>query len=105
MSGKKEFFAGVVFGAMLSLPSFATPETPFSASARAAVLQTLATELITNYIDPAVAKRVGNAIAKKNAQGGYASAASAQAFSAALAKDLRELRAICISTSSLMNGY
>ncbi|SHH45141.1 S41 family peptidase [Massilia sp. CF038] len=91
MSGKKEFFAGVVLGAMLSLPVFATPETPLSASARAAVLQTLATELITNYIDPAVAKRVGNAIAKKNAQGGYASAASAQAFSAALAKDLRDL--------------
>jgi C-terminal processing protease CtpA/Prc len=43
-----------------------------------------------NYIEPAVAERVGSAIVRKNGEGGYVSAASAQAFSVALAKDLRE---------------
>jgi C-terminal processing protease CtpA/Prc len=37
-----------------------------------------------------VAERVGSAIARKNAEGGYASAAGAQAFSEALAQDLRD---------------
>ncbi|HEY0065358.1 MAG TPA: S41 family peptidase [Telluria sp.] len=91
MSGKTKFVAGVVFGIVLSVSAFAAADAPLNASARAAILQTLTKEMNANYIEPAVAKRVGIAIAKKNAAGGYASATSAQAFSAALAKDLREL--------------
>jgi hypothetical protein len=90
MSGNKKVVAGVVLGILLSVPAFAA-DTPLNASARAAIVQTLTKEMNANYIEPAVAKRVGSAIAKKNAAGGYASAASAQAFSAALKKDLREL--------------
>jgi hypothetical protein len=91
MSGKKPFVAGVVLGILLSVPAFAAADTPLNASARATIVQTLTKEVNANYIEPAVAKRVGSAIARKNAAGGYASAASAQAFSAALKKDLREL--------------
>jgi hypothetical protein len=90
MPGKKKFFAGVVLSTLLSFPAFATEDTPLNASDRAAILQTLTAKLNANYIEPAVAERVGSAIARKNAEGGYASAASAQAFTAALAKDLRE---------------
>jgi hypothetical protein len=90
MPGQKKFVAGVVLGTLLSLSGFAAADTPLNASARAAIVQTLATEMNANYIEPAVAKRVGSAIVRKNAEGGYASAVSAQAFSAALAKDLRE---------------
>jgi hypothetical protein len=61
-----------------------------TASDRAAIVQALARGMNANYIEPAVAKRAGSAIARKNAEGGYASAVSAQAFSEALAKDLRE---------------
>jgi hypothetical protein len=91
MSAKKKFVAGVVLGTLLSFPAFAAADTPLNASARAAIVKTLATEMNANYIEPAVAKRVGSAIAKKNANGGYASATGAQAFSTALKKDLREL--------------
>jgi hypothetical protein len=90
MSGKKKFLAGVVLGTLLSFPAFAAEDTPLNASDRAAILQTLAAKLNANYIEPAVGERVGSAIARKNAEGGYASADSAQAFSAALSKDLRE---------------
>lgn len=90
MSDKKKFVAGVMVSILLSVPAFAAEAPPLNASARAAIVQKLATEMNTNYIEPAVAKRVGSAIAKKNAEGGYASATSAQAFSAALATDLRE---------------
>jgi hypothetical protein len=90
MSGKKKFVAGVVLGTMLSFPAFAAADTPLNASGRAAILQTLAVNMNANYIEPAVAKRVGSAITRKNAEGGYASATSAEAFSAALAQDLRE---------------
>jgi len=93
MSGRKKFVAGAVLGTLLSfpasLPAFAAADMPLNASARAAVVQALATEMNANYIELAVAKRVGRAIARKNAEGGYASAAGAQAFSAALTKDLR----------------
>lgn len=91
MSTKKKFVAGVVLGTLLSFPAFAAADAPLSASARAAIVKKLATDMNVNYIDPAVAKRVGSAIARKNADGGYAAAPSAQAFSAALTKDLREL--------------
>ena len=89
MSTKKKYVAAVVLGILLSVPAFAAADTPLSTSARAAIVKSLVAEMNANYIEPAVAKRVGSAIARKNAEGGYASAASAQAFSAALAKDLR----------------
>ncbi len=89
MSGKKKVVAGVVLGILLSCSVFAAPDTALSASDRAAIVQKLAAELNANYIDPAVAERVGTAIARKHADGGYASAASAEAFSDALANDLR----------------
>jgi hypothetical protein len=91
MSEKKRFVAGAVLGMLLSAAAFAADDAPLNASARAAIVKTLATEMNANYIEPAVGKRVGAAIARKNAAGGYASATSAQAFSAALSKDLREL--------------
>lgn len=89
MSGRKKFVAGVVLGSLLSLPAFAAADTALSASDRATIVQTLAAKMNAAYIEPAVAERVGRAIARKNADGGYAAATSAQAFSAALAKDLR----------------
>ena len=91
MSGKKKFVAGVVLGTLLSFPAFAAEDSPLNASDRAAIVQTLAAKVNANYIEPAVAKRVGSAIVRKNAEGGYASAASTQAFSAALVTDLRTL--------------
>jgi hypothetical protein len=90
MSGKKKFVAGVVLGTLLSFPAFAAENSALSASDRAAIVQTLVAKLKANYITPAVADRVANAIARKNAEGGYASAAGAQAFSEALATDLRK---------------
>jgi C-terminal processing protease CtpA/Prc len=74
---------------LLSFPTFAA-DTPLNASDRDAIVQTLITKMNANYIDPAVAERVSHAIVGKNAKGGYASTASAQALSEALAKDLRE---------------
>ncbi|MCC7596315.1 S41 family peptidase [Janthinobacterium sp. FW305-129] len=91
MSGRKKFVAAAVLGTLLSLHAFAAEDTPLNASARAAIVQTLVTKMNANYIEPAVAERVGSAIARKNAEGGYASAANVKAFSAALAQDLREL--------------
>jgi len=91
MSSKKKIVVGAVLSALLSFPAFAVADTPLSASDRAATVQTLAAKLNANYITPAVADKVGKAIARKNAEGGYASAATAQAFSELLAKDLREL--------------
>lgn len=86
---EKKVGAGVVLGMLLSVSAFAAADTPLNASARTAIVQQLTREMNANYIEPAVAKRVGSAIARKNADGGYASSSSAQAFSAALAKDLR----------------
>ncbi len=90
MSGKKKLVAGVVLSTLLSYPAFAAKDTALSASDRAAALQTLAAQLKENYITPAVAERVGKAITRKNADGGYASTVSRQGFIAALSKDLRE---------------
>ena len=78
-------------GALLSFPAFAAQDTALNEQSRTAIVQTLVTKLTANYIDPAVAERAANAIASKNAAGGYAAATSVNAFSAALAKDLREL--------------
>jgi hypothetical protein len=91
MPSKKKLVAGLVLSTLLSLPVFAAADTPLSASDRAAAVKTLVAKLNANYIAPAVAEKVGKAIARKNADGGYASAATAQAFSEALAKDLRAL--------------
>ncbi|OEZ58504.1 S41 family peptidase [Duganella sp. HH105] len=90
MSGKKKFVAGVVLSILLSVPAFAAEDAPLNASSRAVIVQTLVAKMNAIYIEPAVAERVGRAIARKNTEGGYASATSAQAFSAALEKDLRE---------------
>jgi hypothetical protein len=89
MSGKQKFVAGVVLGSVLSFPAFAETGTALNASDRAAILQTLTTKMKANYIEPAVAERTASSILRKDAAGGYASAASAQAFSEALATDLR----------------
>jgi len=94
MSGKKKFVAGVLLGSALlwcfaSFPALATPDTPLNASDRSAIVQTLAAKMNANYIEPAVAERVGRTIVRKDAEGGYASVTSTQAFSDALATDMR----------------
>ena len=91
MAGRKKLVAAVVLATLLSLPALAAEGTALDASARAAIVQTLVAKINANYIEPALAERVGSAIAKKHADGGYKDAASAKAFSVALAKDLREL--------------
>lgn len=91
MLGRKKFVAAVVWGALLSLHASAAPDAALNASGRTAIVQTLVAKMNANYIEPAVAERVGIAIARKNADGGYANAASAQTFSAVLAQDLRQL--------------
>lgn len=94
MSDKRQVFARIVLSMLLlqsSAQALAAADRPLSGADRAEVVQTLAAKLKANYIDPPVAERVGQAIARKNAEGGYASAASAQAFSAALSQDLRDL--------------
>lgn len=91
MSLRKLFVATAVAGALLSFSAVAAEDTVLNTTDRAAVVQTLVTKINVNYIEPAVAERVGTAIGRKNAEGGYASATSAKAFSTALAKDLREL--------------
>lgn len=90
MLGSKKLVASVVLGALLSLPAFAAEDTALTAADRAAIVQTLAAKINANYIEPTKAERISSAIIRKNAEGGYASAASATAFSAALKKDLRE---------------
>lgn len=91
MSGKKKIVASVVLGALLSMSALAADDKPLNAPARTEVVQSLAAKLKANYIEPAVAERVAAAIARKNAAGGYATAATAPALSTALANDLREL--------------
>lgn len=91
MSVKKKFVAGAVLSMLLSFSAFAAEDSPLNASDRTAIVQTLAAKMHANYIEPAMADRVGKAIARKNAEGGYASGASVQAFSAMLATDLRNL--------------
>ena len=66
MSSKKKLAVGVVLSTLLSIPAFAAADTPLSASDRAATVQTLAAKLNANYITPAVAEKVGKAIARKN---------------------------------------
>ncbi|GAB2839214.1 S41 family peptidase [Pseudoduganella ginsengisoli] len=91
MLGKKKIVAGAVLSMLLPLSAFAAEDAPLNASDRAAIVQTLVEKINANYIEPAVAERVGRAIASKHAKGGYASATSAKALSEALATDLREI--------------
>jgi hypothetical protein len=70
MLGRKKFVAGVVLSMLLSFPAFAADDAPLNASDRAAIVQTLVAKMNANYIEPAVAERVGRAIASKNAKGG-----------------------------------
>ena len=91
MLGSKKLVSAVVLGALWSLSALAAQDTALSASDRAAIVQTLAAKMNANYIDSTRAAQVGSAIIRKNAEGGYAAAAGATAFSAALNKDLREL--------------
>lgn len=83
--------ASVIASVLLSIPSFAVANAPLNAADRMAILQALAAEMNANYVTPAVAKRVGSALVSKNSAGGYGSATSMEAFTAALTKDLREL--------------
>ena len=90
MSGREIFIACMLVGASMSSSTAAEHKASLSASDRAVILQTLAAKMNANYIEPTIAERAGKAIAMKNAEGGYASATTAQAFSEVLAKDLRE---------------
>ncbi|NYE63221.1 hypothetical protein FHW58_004449 [Duganella sp. 1224] len=90
MVGRRKFVAGMVLSMLSSYPACAAESAAFNAAARAEVVHALVGKMNANYIDPALAERVGGAIAQKNAAGGYANADSAKAFSTALAKDLRE---------------
>ena len=87
----KKLVAGAVLSMLLSSSALAADDAPLNASERAAIVQTLVAKMNANYIEPAVAERVGRAIANKNAKGGYASAVGTNSLSEALAKDLREL--------------
>jgi hypothetical protein len=91
MAVRNYAIAALIAGSLLSHPALAAPDAPLSHAARQEVVQTLAAKLKANYVLPDVAQRVAATIVKKNADGGYATATSAQAFSAALSQDLREL--------------
>ncbi|HEY0585516.1 MAG TPA: S41 family peptidase [Pseudoduganella sp.] len=90
MLGRKKLVSGLMLSVLLSIPAFAVEVAALNESDRAAIMQALKAKISANYIEPAVAERVVLAIESKHAEGGYASAASAQALSEALAKDLRE---------------
>lgn len=90
MPGKTKSVASFVIGALLSVSAIAAHGATLNASDRAAIVGTLTAKLKANYVDPAVAERAANTIARKNAEGGYDSATSAEAFGAALTEDLRE---------------
>lgn len=105
MSVRTKFVASVVLSMLLSLPAFAAQDTQLGAADRAAIVQTLVTKMNANYIEPAVAERVGRAIAEKNASGGYTAATSVQAFSDALAKDLRELSSDKHFSATFYEGF
>ncbi len=95
----------VLLGTLLSFSTLAADDTALNASSRTAIVQTLVTKMNANYIEPAVAERVGVAIAKKDAAGGYANAANTQAFSDALAQDLREFSGDLHFGTTLAAGF
>lgn len=59
------------------------------AATRTAVIASLADQLHANYVFPQVAEQVSAALVAKDAKGGYATSADAEAFAVALSKDLR----------------
>jgi hypothetical protein len=69
----------------------APPETakPIDDGERRAIVAELDRQLQANYIFPDVAKRVGAALRKKEAAGGYATSTDTTAFAEALTADLR----------------
>jgi len=105
MLGSKKFVAGAVLCVLLSPSAFAAEDTALSASDRAAIVQTLAAKINANYIEPTQAERVGSAIVRKNAEGGYVAAAGAKAFSAALQQDLREFSGDLHFSASRYEGF
>jgi hypothetical protein len=66
------------------------PAQPVDAAMRDAVIAGLATQLEKNYVFPEVAASLTQALAKKAAAGGYASASDSDSFARALSQDLRE---------------
>jgi hypothetical protein len=90
MSRREIFIACMLVGASMSSSAAAEHKASLSASDRAVILQTLVAKMNANYIEPTIAERAGKAITMKNAEGGYASATTAQVFSEVLAKDLRK---------------
>jgi hypothetical protein len=91
MSGYKTLFAGAVLGSLLSCSVFAAEDSALTALERTAIVRTLAEKMNANYIEPPVAERVGRALVRKDAAGGYGAAGNVKDFSAALAADLRDI--------------
>jgi len=88
---RKNAIVALVTGSLLSFSALAAPDAPLGSTARQEIVQQLAAKVKGNYVLPDVAERVAAAIVRKNADGGYATAVTAQAFGDALSKDLREL--------------
>ena len=64
---------------------------PADAATRKAVIAELSSQLKANYVFPVVADKLADALAAKEASGGYALAKDSEAFADALSKDLRAL--------------
>lgn len=79
-----------MLGILLSFPAFAAEAPPLKGGRSHDDRADAGAEIEREDIEPAVADRVASTIARKNAEGAYASAAGAQAFSSEL--DLRESR-------------
>lgn len=89
MPARMKLLISVMLSTLSSFSACAATDMPLSAADRAAVVQKVTADIKANYVDPALANRIASAIAKRQVGGAYASATGAQAFSAALAKDLR----------------
>lgn len=66
-------------------------KVPVDAATRKAVIAELSSQLKANYVFPDVAAQVAEALAAKEASGGYAQATDSDAFAGALSRDLRTL--------------
>lgn len=64
-------------------------KVPVDAATRKAVIAELSSQLKANYVFPDVATQVADALATKEASGGYAQATDSDAFADALSSDLR----------------
>jgi hypothetical protein len=67
----------------------ARPDRPVDAATRGRVVESLARQLEARYVIPESVPRIVEALRSKLGSGGYADAATARAFSSALADDLR----------------